>query len=209
MANVKRVDGRTEKARETRRRILTAARELFVERGYGATNLQDVADRAGVAVHTIYFVFGNKRTVLRELADLTIAGDDRPVATTDRSWFTDALAAGTAEEQLRKHVHGVRLILDRYAPLAKVITAAAATDLEVADLWHHDEDPRYVLQYAAARSLVGKPGAREGVTARQAADLLFALLSPELYLVLVEGRGWSPKRWEDWVHRTLHVQLCQ
>lgn len=209
MANVKRVSKRTEKARETRRKILAAARELFVERGYGATSLQDVADRAGVAVQTIYFVFGNKRSVLKELADVTIAGDDEPVATMDRQWFKDALAAPTAEDHLRRHVHGARLILDRYAPMAKVITAAAATDLEVADLWHYEEDPRYVVQSAAARSLVRKPGARDGVTARHAADLLFGLLSPALYLVFVEERGWSPKRWEDWVYQTLRCQLCQ
>jgi AcrR family transcriptional regulator len=209
MADVKRVSKRTEKARATRRKILAAAGELFVERGYGATSLQDVADRAGVAVQTIYFVFGNKRTVLKELADITIAGDDEPVATMDRPWFKDALASGTAAEHLRRHVHGARLILDRYAPMARVITAAAATDLEVADLWHYEEDPRYVVQSAAARSLVGKPGAREGVTAGQAADLLFGLLSPALYLVFVEERGWSPKRWEDWVYQTLRGQLCQ
>ncbi|HEX6447789.1 MAG TPA: helix-turn-helix domain-containing protein [Streptosporangiales bacterium] len=209
MVDVKRVSKRTQKSRETRRKILAAAGELFVERGYGATNLQDVADRAGVAVQTIYFVFGNKRTVLKELADITIAGDDEPVATMDRPWFKEALASGTAGEHLRRHVHGTRLILDRYAPMAKVIAAAAATDLEVADLWQYDEDPRYVVQSAAARSMMSKPGAREGVTAKQAADLLFGLLSPALYLVFVEERDWSPKRWEDWVHRTLRDQLCQ
>ena len=49
---------RSEKARLTRQRIRDAAYDLFVEHGYGVTALQDVADRAGVAVQTIYFVFG-------------------------------------------------------------------------------------------------------------------------------------------------------
>ena len=209
MADVKRVSKRTQKSRETKRKILAAARELFIERGYGATNLQDVADRAGVAVQTIYFVFGNKRTVLKELADTTIAGDDEPVATMDRPWFRDALAAPTAEDHLRRHVHGTRQILERFAPMSRVIAAALATELEVAELWQYDEDPRFVVQSAAAKSLMGKPGARSGVTARQAADLLFGVLSPALYLVFVEERGWSPKRFEDWADRTLRDQLCQ
>ena len=70
-----------EKSRQTRRRILEAAYELFVEQGYGATTLQDVATRAGVAVQTIYFAFGNKPSLLKELVDVTIAGDDEPIST--------------------------------------------------------------------------------------------------------------------------------
>jgi AcrR family transcriptional regulator len=85
---------------------LEAARDLFVDHGYGATNLQDVAERAGVAVQTIYFVFGNKRSVLKELVDMTIAGDDEPVATMSRPWFRAAMAADTADAQLRAHIAG-------------------------------------------------------------------------------------------------------
>src|SRR5260370_10455257 len=112
MKRVKGESKRTERARETRSRMLEAARELFVEHGYGATALQDVADRAGVAVQTIYFTFGNKRSLLKELVDVTIAGDDEPVATMDRPWFPDAVAAETADAQLRAHVHGARLVMD-------------------------------------------------------------------------------------------------
>ncbi|MDQ5840364.1 MAG: TetR/AcrR family transcriptional regulator, partial [Chloroflexota bacterium] len=45
---------RAERARLTRRRIIDAAAELFLERGYGATMLDQVAGRAGVAVQTVY-----------------------------------------------------------------------------------------------------------------------------------------------------------
>ena len=47
-------------------------------------------------MQTIYFVFGNKRALLKELVDTTIAGDTEPVATLDRPWFTGAVAATTA-----------------------------------------------------------------------------------------------------------------
>ena len=102
---------RSEKARLTRQRIRDAAYDLFVEHGYGVTALQDVADRAGVAVQTIYFVFGTKRALLKELVDVAIAGDDEPVATMDRPWFRAALKAETASEQLRLHIDGTRQIL--------------------------------------------------------------------------------------------------
>lgn len=202
------VNKRAEKARQTRHRILTAAGELFVEQGYGATSLQEVADRAGVAVQTIYFVFGNKRALLKELFDLTIAGDDEPVATMDRPWFRDAMAAETADAHLRAHISGTREILERVAAITGVWATALATDPEIATMWGQGEDPRLVVHATAAKALMDKPGAREDVTAEHAADLLFGLLSPELYLVLVRDRGWSPETWERWAGQTLHAQLC-
>lgn len=208
MSDVKRPSKRAEKAKETRRRILSAALELFVQDGYGATNLQDVADRAGVAVQTIYFVFGNKRTLLKELVDVTIAGDDEPVATMDRPWYVDALAADTAEGVLRGYIAGATRVLERVAPISKVLDGASASDSEVAALWPHDVDPRYVVQERVAKTLVGKPGSRAEVSAEEAADLLYGLLSPELYLLLVHARGWPRDRWERWAFQTLHAQLC-
>jgi AcrR family transcriptional regulator len=187
--------------------MVEAARELFIERGYGATALQDVADRAGVAVQTIYFTFGNKRTLLKELADVTVAGDDRPVATMDRSWFREALTAGTADEQIRALVHGAREVLDRVAPITEVLRTAATVDPEVAALWRDDTDPRYTVYATAAQALVAKPGARAGMSAEHAADVMFGLLSPELYLVFVRDRGWSPEQWEQWASQTLRAQL--
>ncbi|MEU4571990.1 TetR family transcriptional regulator [Nonomuraea sp. NPDC023979] len=208
MSDVKRVSKRTQKAQETRRRILEAALELFARDGYGATNLQDVAALAGVAVQTIYFVFGNKRTLLKELVDVTIAGDDEPVATMDRPWFTEALATATADDLLAAYVTGTTSILERVAPIGKVLAGAAASDPEVAALWPGVANPRHAVHRKAAEALTGKPGARADVPADEAADVLYALLSPELYLLLVRERGWPRERWERWATRTLRAQLC-
>lgn len=208
MSDVKRVNKRTERARETRLKIIEAARQLFIERGYGATPLQDVADRAGVAVQTIYFVFGNKRKLLKELVDVSIAGDDEPVATMDRPWFREVLTAPNAEDQLRAHVRGTRHVLTRVAPLVRMVDIAAATDAEVAALWPDDERPRYEVQEAAASALVTKPGVRSELSAERVADVLFALLSTEMFLLLVHVRGWEPEEWERWTLDTLRSQLC-
>jgi AcrR family transcriptional regulator len=199
---------RAEQARQTRRRMVDAARELFIERGYGATALQDVANKAGVAVQTIYFTFGNKRTLLKELVDTAIAGDDEPVATMDRPWFRDAIAATTAEAQLQAHVHGSVRALGRVAPIVEMLRTAATVDEAITDLWPHEPDPRLTVNAAAAEALVRKPDAVQGISADHAADVLFGLLSPELYLLFVRDRGWEPARWEEWVFETLRSQLC-
>lgn len=197
-----------DKARQTRRRITSAAHDLFTEHGYGATTLQDVADRAGVAVQTIYFTFGNKRSLLKEVVDSSIAGDDQPVATMDRAWFRDALAAGDAPALLKQLIAGTGQIIGRVAPVIDMVRTAAAADPEIAQLWPQDTDPRYTVHLAAATALVGKPGARPGVSAQHAADVLYGVLSPELYRLYVRDRGWTPATWERWAYQTLCCQLC-
>ncbi|HEX8006997.1 MAG TPA: helix-turn-helix domain-containing protein [Trebonia sp.] len=208
MQLVKSTGKKGEKSRQTRRRILQAAHELFVDQGYGATTLQGIAERAGVAVQTIYFAFGNKPSLLKELVDVTIAGDDEPVPTMQRRWFLDALAADTAEAELRAHVHGTCQILQRVATIIDVLRAAGAQDPNLASMWQQDTDPRLQVHTAAARSLMAKPGARAHLSIEHAADVLFGLLSPELYLLFVRDRGWTPERFEQWAYDTLHTQLC-
>jgi AcrR family transcriptional regulator len=208
MDHVKRPDKRAERSRRTREKVVEAARELFVAQGYGATSLQEVADRAGVAVQTVYFVFRNKRTLFKDVIDTSIAGDTEPVATMDREWFRAACAEPTAAGQLRAHVHGTREILGRVAPIMPLIAAAAATDPEIAAQWPDGPDPRYTVQYAAAEALAGKPDTRPGLSIEMAADLLFGLLSPQLYLIFVRDRDWSPDTWEEWARTALTSQLC-
>src|SRR3954452_22905822 len=94
--DVKRTEPRVSRADQavaTRRRVVDAAGRLFTQHGYAATTLQRVADEAGVAVQTVYFHFGNKRTLLKELVDLASAGDDQPVALLDRPWVQQLRSA--------------------------------------------------------------------------------------------------------------------
>jgi AcrR family transcriptional regulator len=208
VAGVKKMRPRSQRAQQTRVRILDAAGELFLERGYGATVLPDIAAKAGVSVQSIYFIYGNKRTLLKELVDTSIAGDDQPIATMDRPWFREAMAARTAAAHLRAHVAGTASILERVAPIMKVVEGAAAADPLVAELWSFDGNPRLTVHAAAAESLMAKPGARAGVSAERAAHVLYGILSPELYLLFVRDCGWSTERFSAWAYDTLHAQLC-
>ena len=72
-----------EQAKATRRAILEAQR-LFVANGYGATSIRAIAEEAGVAVQTVYAVFGNKRQLVIELVENAVTGDDDPAAVTER-----------------------------------------------------------------------------------------------------------------------------
>ncbi len=208
MTDVKQTGKRARRAQETRRRMVDAAHALFVEQGYGATLLPEVAARAGVAVQTIYFTFGNKRSLLKEVVDVAIAGDLEPVATMDRAWFRAVVEADTVETGLRALVAGTKEVLVRAAPITKVLEAAVAADPEVGEIWPRSENPRLTVQTAAAKALVSMSGLAAGLTLRQTTDALYGLLSPELFLVMVQERRWSPERWERWVFALLRSQLC-
>src|SRR6478752_2948115 len=61
---------RRQRQREaTRMEILSAARQLFAERGYGPTSMAAIAESAGSAVQTIYDTVGSKAAVLTALIE--------------------------------------------------------------------------------------------------------------------------------------------
>ena len=189
--------------------MLAAAGELFVERGYGATTQQEIADRAGVALQTIYYTFGNKKRLLKELVDTSVAGDDEPVPIMDRPWFREVLAADTAEAMLGAHVAEMRQTLQRVAPIMEMLRIAASTDLDIGEMWPHEGNPRHQVQSVVAQAFVSTPGARADLTVEHVADVLFGLLSPQMYLLFTRDRSWSPEGWEHWVRDTLLAQLCR
>ncbi|RSM52491.1 TetR/AcrR family transcriptional regulator [Amycolatopsis sp. WAC 01376] len=200
---------RAERAAETRRRIIEAARELFLADGYGATTLQQVADRAGVAVQTIYFTFRNKPALLKELVDVAIAGDDSPVATMERPWFAQVLDAPDARTAVTALVTGSRAVLERVAAVNDMVRTATAAHPDLRELWPDREDPRHTVHTAAAKALLEKPGVRTDLTVEKAADILYAVLSPELFLILTRDRAWAPGDWEPWVEELLAAQLLE
>ena len=81
----------------TRRRIVAAAHDLFALHGYTGTTLQDVADKAGVSVQSVYFHYGNKSRLLKDVVDVASAGDDQPVPLLDRDWFARLRAEWAAD----------------------------------------------------------------------------------------------------------------
>ncbi|MFI7006268.1 TetR family transcriptional regulator [Streptomyces sp. NPDC050145] len=141
-------------------------------------------------MQTIYFAFRNKPSLLKELVDVAIAGDDEPVPTMDRPWFAEVLDAPTAESALAALTAGTRRTLERVAALTEMARAAAATNPEIREFWPDQADPRYSVISTAAMSLTEKPGARTAVPVEEAADIIYAVLSPELYLVLTRDRAW-------------------
>src|SRR6476469_7712261 len=132
---VKDKPSRAQKTRLTRRRIVASAAELFLDQGYGTTTLDQVAIRAGVAVQTVYFHFGNKATLLKEALDVAAVGDDEPVALLDRPWLEELTAEKDPVRVIELWTNGGREIFERVAPLLAVIRGTVGTDPDLAKQW--------------------------------------------------------------------------
>src|SRR5215468_10253290 len=108
---------RREQAAETRRKILDAAEELFARDGYAAIAMPAIADRAGVALKTVYLAFGTKAGVLHGLWDVRLGGDDQPIPVTERPWYRQLLQVGDPHQLVRTGARQSRVTKDRAGDL--------------------------------------------------------------------------------------------
>ena len=173
----------------------TAARELFLERGYGATTVEAISERADVPPATVYRLFSSKHGILKALFDVSIVGDHEDVPMVERPQVRALLDADdprAAAGRLRGHRRQVNA---RVGPLYRILVSAAGTDPDAAAQLDELTRQRQQGQRSIARALSRAGALRPELRERDAADLIHALLSPELYRLLVLDRGWSPDRY--------------
>ncbi|OOC61795.1 TetR/AcrR family transcriptional regulator [Paenibacillus ihbetae] len=63
----------------TRDKIRSAAMQLFVHQGFGSTNVQDIADTAGISIGLLYRHYRTKDQLLKELVAYAVEGLKRNV----------------------------------------------------------------------------------------------------------------------------------
>ena len=191
---------RRSQAEATRRAVLEAARDLFVTQGYGATTVDQIAERAGVSRPTVFRAVGNKQEVLRRVRDVAIAGDDEPVPIAERPIMERIRHEPdhrSAIDLLAAHLTGVA---SRYAPIYEVLRAAASGEPDLRELWDTEEAQRLTGARAWTDILRRKQGApSQGVDVRTAADGLWLLMAPDHYLRLVHQRGWTQRKYQRWL----------
>ena len=123
---------REQRAAETRQSLLDAAHRLFVTNGWQGTGMREVASEAGVATETLYAHFPSKRTLLRAVVDVSVAGDDLPVPVAGRPEFS-AMGQGSLRDRTAAAARLLTSIYGRTAAISKVIRQAAAGDVEMAE----------------------------------------------------------------------------
>jgi AcrR family transcriptional regulator len=194
---------RQAQARQTRLQITEAARALFLERGYGGTSIEAIAEKAGVAPETIYATFKNKRNVLSFVFDIAIGGDDEDIRLLDRPDPQAVLKETDQRRQLTLFASDITKILHRAAPLFETLRIAAKTEPEIAELVQRLLRERMTNMTMVAKSVASHGSLREDVNRGQAAEVIWSMTSPELYLLLTRDLHWTDEQYSQWLTDTL------
>ena len=195
--------------RLVRTAVIDAARALFLERGYAATTIEAISALSDVPPATVYRLFSSKRGILKALLDVSIVGDDEAVPLADRPHVRPLFAEPDPKNQLASFAAVTAQVNSRTAPIYRILVSAASSDPDAAALLDELTRQRQVGQGLIARSLARARALRPELRQRDAADIIHALMSPEIYRLLVIDRGWPPERYERWLTGILNDQLLR
>lgn len=198
---------RQEQARQNQGAILQAAHGMFLERGYAATTVAAIAAAAGVSVETVYKAFGSKPGLVKAVVDVAIVGDDEPVPMIERDRVRRMEAEPNPRRKLTIYGEHLAESAPRRVPVELLLRAAAATDAGAAQVWDQLEEERMAGMGSLARHLHEGGHLRQDVSVGEARDVLATYNSAELYDLLVLRRGWTPKRYGQWVADALAAAL--
>jgi AcrR family transcriptional regulator len=191
----------------TRQRIVDAARELILKRGYRATTIADIAALAEVNVDTIYQLVGRKPVLLRELIEQAISGEDHAVIAEDRPHVQAMRAEPDPAVKLAIYARAMRETHLRLAPLFVALRDASTTEPEAEQVWREISDRRASNMRKLVRDIDETNALRPDLSIDDAADSVWALNSPELFVMLTGERGWTPSHYERWLAASLRRLL--
>lgn len=171
---------------------------MFCARKWSATTMASVAGAAGVTRQTVYQQFDGKLELLDACIDLALtAGEGGAVRALEDY---RAMGAGSLDARIAAGSAWMRGALERSARIQNVLDQAAVTDDEAAARLPVREQNRWdEVRHAVSLILGGTPD--DGTV-----DTVWVLASRRTFLMLVDGRGWTPGRWESWF--AVHVRTA-
>jgi len=184
--------GRRQAAR-TERLIIAAATRLFLERGYTATTVEDIAAAADVGARTVYVRFATKAALFKRVVDAAIVGD------TERR----ALEAPTAADRIAASASAARRIMERTGALFAVAQQAAAVEPLIEAAWQEGREGSRQAQRVVWTRMADDGLLPPSCDLDWIIDTASVLGAAETYLFLTRTTGWSLDAYEDWLRVTL------
>jgi len=198
---------RKAQARQTRRQIVEAARQLFIEKGYAGATIEAIAQEAGVAQETVYAIFGNKRSILSFLMDISVGGDDQPVRIMDRPKPQAVLHETDQHQQLQLFSQDITDILSRVGPVFAILRSAAKLEPEIMELVQNMLAERLQNMTRFVQSVIDHGPLRAGLDQTSAGEIVWAMTSPELFQLFTVDLGWTEEKYAHWLADTLERLL--
>jgi len=199
--------GRQARALENQERVLDVARELFAERGYAETTIDQIATQAGVAVPTIYAAFQSKRGLLDRLIHRLVSGEPGAPPLLETAGAQHVAAAPDARELFARFVRHLVGVQARVIPIYEVMKSAARTEPEIAALVARMQDYRLGNVQTIANRVAEIGELREGLSREDAGRTVWVLTSPEVRQLLLAQPGWTEERYTAWLENELAASL--
>jgi len=191
---------RQAQANETRRHILEAARKLFMERGYAGATAEAIAAEAGVSAQTIYAIFKNKKRILVSLMNVSPAtGVEDHTPMPERPSVQAVSQERDQRRQLEMFAQVVAANLDQAAVVSEIMTDAAKTEPDFDRILQKLNKQRLEHMTLAVQQVAANGPFREKMDEVYARDTVWTLTSPEVFLLLTQGRGWSKEKYSEWL----------
>lgn len=153
---------------------------------------------------TVYKSFGGKNGLVKALYDVTLAGDDEPVPIADRPAIRDLFAEPDPAVKIAGYARLARQISERVGVVVAALSAAGA---EAAAIIAQTEAERLAGTTAMVDHLRAVGGLKAGVDAREAAEALWVLTSPEVHRLCTTVRGWTGDAYEMWLTRMMKATV--
>jgi len=198
---------RLARARATRLTVIETAGQLFIERGYPATAIEAVAAAADIPLPTLYRLFGSKRALLKAVLDTSFGGDDEPITFADRPEQQAALSEPDPIQMVGAFARIARQFMDRSSTILHALATAAQVDDEAAELLAEIRRQRHTGQSAIITALAERDALDPHLDPGRAADIVYALMSPDVHRILTIERGWSAENYQSWLERSLRTLL--
>jgi AcrR family transcriptional regulator len=198
---------REEQARVTRRAVVEAARDLFIEVGWSRTTIDAVAARAGVSRRTVFTAVGGKAALLKLALDWALVGDDEPVPMADRPVVAEMERLTEPRAFVARWARFVAELEERAAPLAHVLAVAADADPEAAEVHAASERNRRGGAWGFVSHLEAIGGLRRGLSIERAVATAVVVMDPAVHRTLVVENGWSLEEYAGWIERAAVAEL--
>jgi AcrR family transcriptional regulator len=200
MENVNRpLTHRQRQALATQQLILDSARDLFLEQGYGATTIDAISAKAGVAVSTVYGIYKNKRGILKAIREVW------HLESGQRDIYQRALQETDPVRRIELAAHATRRQWETGASMIAIYTSAAAVDAEAAAELKEALDGRRANMTRFIENSASM--IRPDLPVERAAAIYLGLTKAEVYQELVAVYSWTPDEYEAWLAELLMQQL--
>jgi AcrR family transcriptional regulator len=200
---------RRAQAQSTRLTIIDAAARLFVAEGYVGTSMDDIAAAAGVSRATVFSSVGGKAAILKAAFDIAVVGDDEPVPLPQRPWAVAVRNERDPNRMIDAYAGMITEVSGRVAPIYEAMRGAVGADVEVNAVWEAMRTERRGGAAGFVGFVVARGALRLGVDRKRAADVVWVLIDPGTYHLLVHEMHWTPEQFRSWLAETLGDQLLE